>query len=50
MGRVMAIILIVFCFGLTVYQIYGTVSDMRKRRKLKKEHPEAEEKEKDDEE
>ncbi len=50
MGRVIAIILIVGCLVLCGYQIYGIISDGIKRRKLKKEHPEAEEKKKDDEE
>ena len=50
MAKVIGIVLTLGCVVLCGYQIYGIISDGIKRRKLKKEHPEAEEKKKDDEE
>ena len=49
MAKVIGIVLTLGCLVLCGYQIYGIISDSIKRRKLKKEHPETEEK-KDDEE
>lgn len=50
MAKVIGIVLTLGCLVLCGYQIYGIISDGIKRRKLKKEHPEAEEKKKHDEE